>query len=47
MNRRAFSGKCIVEVREDFEPLIAISTAFILNYIIEQQATTAAVVAAT
>ncbi len=47
VNRRAFSGKCIVEVREDFEPLIAISTAFILNYIIEQQATTAAVVAAT
>ncbi len=42
-NRRAFSGKCLVEVREDFEPLIAISVAFILNFIFEQQATLAAV----
>ncbi|MHA1955075.1 MAG: hypothetical protein ACXAAM_07425 [Candidatus Heimdallarchaeaceae archaeon] len=47
VNRRAFSGKCIVEVREDFEPLIAIGAAFILNYIIEQQATYGAVIAAT
>jgi hypothetical protein len=44
-NRRAFSAKCIVEVREDFEPLVALSVAFILNYILEQQ--TAAAVAAT
>lgn len=43
-NRRAFSAKCLVEVREDFDPTIAISAAFILNYIFEQQA---AVVAAT
>jgi hypothetical protein len=44
-NRRNFSGKCLVEVKEDFEPLIAISTAFILNFIIEQQAAAGASVA--
>ncbi|NPD88848.1 MAG: hypothetical protein HGN29_08985 [Asgard group archaeon] len=46
-NRRTFSGNCIVEVREDFEPMVAISTAFILNFIFEQQVTAAGVVAAT
>lgn len=47
INRRAFSGRIIVEVREDFEPLIAIATAFIINFIIEQQAAAGATVAVT
>jgi hypothetical protein len=47
VNRRNFSGKILVEVREDFEPLIAIGTAFILNFIIEQQAAAGATVAVT
>ncbi len=36
-NRRTFSGKCLVEVSEDFEPMIALSVSLILNLIIEQQ----------
>ncbi len=38
VNRRSFSGKCIIEVSESFEPLVAISVGLILNLIIEQQA---------
>ena len=45
-NRRAFSTKCLVEVSENFEPMIALSVSLILNLILEQQtaaASTAAV----
>ena len=42
-NRRAFSGKCLVEVSENFEPMIALSVSFILNLIIDQQAASAVV----
>ena len=38
VNRRSLSGKCLVEVKEDFEPLLALGTALILNQILEEQA---------
>ena len=43
-NRRAFSGKSLVEVSENFEPMIALSVSMILNFIIDQQAAVAAAV---
>ena len=45
-NRRAFNTKCLVEVSENFEPMIALSISLILNLIIEQQAAAGASAAA-